>query len=128
MLERSYQGISNSSGSFGTPVHWRNNGLNEIVVASNGRLKGFDLKTGKERWLVENVTGYVCTTPVVADGILFFAAWSNDTADSPLPTWEEFCKKNDKNGDGGVAFSEIDEASINIGYNHGGINRGASYG
>ena len=103
---------TDASGSFGTPVHWRNNGVDEIVVASNSRLKGFDLKTGKERWLVENVTGYVCTTPLVADGMLFFAAWSNDTADSPLPTWEEFYKKNDKNGDGVVSFNEIAEASI----------------
>ena len=101
-----------ASGSFGTPVHWRNNGVDEIVVAANGRLKGFDLKTGKERWLVENVTGYVCTTPVIADGMLYFAAWSNDAADSPLPTWDEFYKKNDKNGDGIVAFNEIAEDRI----------------
>jgi outer membrane protein assembly factor BamB len=101
-----------ASGSFGTPVHWRNNGVDEIVVAANGRLKGFDLKAGKERWLVENVTGYVCTTPVIADGMLYFAAWSNDVADSPLPPWEEFSKKYDKNGDGIVAFSEIAETSI----------------
>ncbi len=101
-----------ASGSFGTPVHWRNNGADEIVIAANSRLKGFDLKTGKERWLVENVTGYVCTTAFVADGMLFFGGFSNDTVDSPLPTWEEFYKKNDKNGDGVVAFSELAEASI----------------
>ncbi len=101
-----------SSGSFGTPVHWQNNGTDEIVLAAVGRLKGYDLKTGAERWLVENVTGYVCTTPVVADGRLFFAAWSNDTADSPLPTWEEFYKRYDKNGDGIVSFSEVPEERI----------------
>ncbi|MBL9190636.1 MAG: PQQ-binding-like beta-propeller repeat protein [Opitutaceae bacterium] len=101
-----------ASGSFGTPVHWKNNGVDEVVIAANSRLKGFDLKTGRERWVVENVTGYVCTTPVIEEGMLFFAAWSNDTADSPLPTWEEFYKKYDKNGDGIVTFDEIAEASI----------------
>ncbi len=101
-----------ASGSFGTPVYWNNAGVEEVIVAANSRLKGFDLKTGKQRWVVENVTGYVCTTPVVADGMLYFAAWSNDTADSPLPKWEEFYKKYDRNQDGIVDFSEIDEASI----------------
>ena len=99
-------------GSFGTPVHWKNDGVDEIVVAANSRLKGFDLRTGKERWLVENVTGYVCTSAFVADGMLFFGGFSNDTADSPLPTWDEFYKKYDKNGDGIVSFDEIDEARI----------------
>lgn len=101
-----------ASGSFGTPVHWKNDGVDEIVVAANSRLKGFDLRTGKERWLVENVTGYVCTSAFVADGMLFFGGFSNDTADSPLPTWDEFYKKYDKNGDGIVSFDEIDEARI----------------
>ena len=101
-----------SSGSFGTPAHWRNNGVDEIVLAAVSRLKGYDLKTGQERWMVEHVTGYVCTTAFVADGMLFFGGFSNDTADSPLPTWEEFYKKNDKNGDGIVAFAELAESSI----------------
>ncbi|MEO6245529.1 MAG: PQQ-binding-like beta-propeller repeat protein [Opitutaceae bacterium] len=101
-----------ASGSFGTPVHWRNNGVDEIVIASNSRLKGFDLKTGRERWVVDNVTGYVCTTAFVADGLLYFGGFSNDTTDSPLPTWEEFYKKYDRNGDGIVAFNEIAEDRI----------------
>lgn len=101
-----------ASASFGTPTHWKNNGVDEIVIAANSRLKGFDLRTGQERWLVEHVTGYVCTTAFVADGMLFFGAFSNDTADSPLPTWAEFHKRYDKNGDDIVAFTEIEEKSI----------------
>lgn len=97
-----------ASGSFGTPVHWRNNGVDEVVVAASGRLKGYDVKSGVERWVVEGMTGYVCTTPVIGDGQLYFAAWSNGQADSPLPPWDEFLKKNDKNGDGAVALEELD--------------------
>jgi outer membrane protein assembly factor BamB len=101
-----------ASGSFGTPTHWKNNGVDEIVIAANSRLKGYDLKTGRERWLVESITGYVCTTAFVAEGMLFFGGFSNDTAESPLPTWAEFHKRYDKNGDDIVAFAEIAEASI----------------
>lgn len=96
-----------SSGSFGTPVHWQNQGVDEIVVAAVGRLKGYALADGRERWVVDNVTGYVCTTPVVADGMLFFGAFSNDSTDSPLPSWAEFYQRYDKNGDGMVSFDEI---------------------
>jgi outer membrane protein assembly factor BamB len=96
-----------SSGSFGTPVLWHNNGVDEIVLAARGRLKGYDLKTGAERWFVEGVTGFVCTTPAVADGMLYFGAWSPITVDSSLPEWPEFVKAYDKNGDGEVTFDEI---------------------
>lgn len=96
-----------AGGSFGTPALWNNNGTEEIVLGASARLKGYDLRTGVERWMIEGVTGLVCTTPVVADGMLIFAAWSNAVADSPLPSWEEFAKTYDKNRDGEVAFEEI---------------------
>ena len=95
-----------SAGSFGTPVLWRNNGVDEIVLAGPGRLKGYDLATGAERWVVEGITANVCTTPVIADGLLCFAAWSNGQTDSPLATWDMFLKTYDKNGDGVVDFDE----------------------
>ena len=50
----------------------------------------------------------VCTTPVVGDGLLYFAAWSPGQPDSPRQPWEEFVKRWDKNGDGVVDLEEID--------------------
>ena len=95
-----------STGSFGTPAHWRNNSVDEIVLAGPGRLRGYDLGSGAERWLIEGITNYVCTTPVVADGALIFAAWSSGAADSPVAAWEVFLKNYDKNGDGVVTYDE----------------------
>lgn len=99
-----------AAGSFGTPAVWQNNGTDEIVLAGSARLKGYDLKTGVERWAIDGVTGMVCTTPVTGDGLLYFAAWSPGQADSPRQPWDEFLKKNDKNGDGVVSLDEIDPA------------------
>ena len=99
-----------AAGSFGTPALWHNDGVDEVVLAGSARLKGYALQTGVERWLIDGVTGTVCTTPVVAEGMLFFAAWSPGQADSPRQPWEEFLKRNDKNGDGEVALEEIDES------------------
>ena len=96
-----------SSGSFGTPAHWSNAGVDEVVLGGPGRLKGYDLATGAERWVVDGIASYICTTPVVADGMLYFAAWSNVTMDSPVARWEVFLKNYDKNGDGVVSYDEI---------------------
>jgi outer membrane protein assembly factor BamB len=100
-----------SYGSFGTPILWQNNGIQEVIVPGSLRLKGYALKTGKEDWLVEGVTAYACTTPVVGNGLLFFAAWSDGKADAPLPPWEKFLEQYDKNKDGIVALDEFDDAS-----------------
>jgi outer membrane protein assembly factor BamB len=97
------------SGSFGTPILWRNNGTDEIVLAGTALLKGYDFKTGEERWTLPGVTGTVCTTPVVGDGMLYFAAWSPGQADSPRQSWEKFLEANDKNHNGVVELEELPE-------------------
>jgi outer membrane protein assembly factor BamB len=98
------------AGSFGTPVIWRNDGVDEIVLAGTAQLKGYELTTGAERWRVAGVTGTVCTTPVIGNGMLFFAAWSPGQADSPRQPWEKFLATNDKDGDGAVSLDELPEA------------------
>jgi outer membrane protein assembly factor BamB len=97
-----------AAGSFGSPALWRNDGEDQVVLAATARLKGYALQTGAERWVVDGVTGMVCTTPVVGEGMLYFAAWSPGQADSPRQPWEEFLKRWDKNGDRVVDLEEID--------------------
>jgi outer membrane protein assembly factor BamB len=97
-------------GSFGTPVLWRNNGVEEVVTPGSLRLKGYALATGTEDWLVQGTAPFACTTPVVGDGVLFFAAWSNGKADAPWPTWEKFLEAYDKNKDGVVSLDELNPA------------------
>ena len=97
-------------GSCGSPALWDDNGVEEVVLGASGLLKGYDLKTGAERWQVEGVTGLVCTTPVIADGMLIFAASSNAVANSPLPTWEAFARTYGKSPDGEITFDEIPAA------------------
>jgi outer membrane protein assembly factor BamB len=98
-------------GGFGTPIIWENGGVTEVVMPGAVRLKGYALKTGKERWLVEGVSGFVCTTPVIGEGQLFFAAWSPGKADAPWPTWATFLEQHDKNKDGEITFDELDSRS-----------------
>jgi outer membrane protein assembly factor BamB len=95
-------------GSFGTPILWQNNGIDEVITPGSLRVKGYALNSGLEDWLVQGTASFACTTPVVGDGELFFAAWSNGKADSPWPTWEKFLEKFDKNKDGVISLDEID--------------------
>lgn len=95
-------------GSFGTPILWRNQGVEQVVVPGSLRLKAYDVKTGHELWLAESTAGLACTTPVVGDDMLFFASWSPGKNDAPRPSWESFLKQHDKNGDGEIAFEELE--------------------
>jgi outer membrane protein assembly factor BamB len=98
-------------GSFGTPIIWQNNGVDEVVMPGSLRLKGYALDTGKENWMVQGTAAFACTTPVAGDGLLYFAAWTDGKADDPWPSWEKFLEEHDKNKDGVVTLDEFDVAS-----------------
>src|SRR5262245_32705345 len=62
-----------------TPVHWRHEGIDEIVVLGgdfepNQRLMAYDLATGAERWWVAGLPPCGKSTPVIGGGLLFLAA------------------------------------------------------
>jgi outer membrane protein assembly factor BamB len=99
-----------ATGSFGTPVIWRNDGVDEVVVPGCLRLKGYDLKTGSELWTASGTAAFTCTTPVVGDGWLYYAAWSPGKTDAPWASWEAFLARYDKNKDGAVTPDEFPES------------------
>jgi len=100
-----------SFGSFGTPILWPNNEVDEVVVAGPLRLKGYALATGKENWVVDGITACACTTPVEGNGLLYFAGWSDGKTDEPWATWEQMLEKFDKNKNGVLELEEFDENS-----------------
>jgi outer membrane protein assembly factor BamB len=62
-----------------TPVHWRHDGIDEIVVLGgdfkpNQRLMAYNLADGTERWWVGGLPPCGKSTPVIGDGLLFLAA------------------------------------------------------
>jgi outer membrane protein assembly factor BamB len=62
-----------------TPVHWRHDGIDEILVLGgdfqpNQRLMAYDLADGRERWWIGGLPPCGKSTPVVGDGMVYFAA------------------------------------------------------
>jgi len=92
--------------SFGTPIYWNNDGADEIVMSGALKLKGYDLKTGKERWSLAGMPSFTCTTPVLGEGMLYFAGWSPSKSDGNLPTFEQLAEVADANKDGKITFEE----------------------
>jgi outer membrane protein assembly factor BamB len=62
-----------------TPVHWRHDGIDEIVVLGgdfepNQRLMAYNVSDGAERWWVGGLPPCGKSTPVAGGGMIFFAA------------------------------------------------------
>ena len=75
------------------------------------RAKGYDLMTGKERWLVRGLSAYPCNyTPAArkrtAKG-LYLSTWSSGSANEPNPDYDELLAKYDTNKDGALSEAEL---------------------
>jgi outer membrane protein assembly factor BamB len=62
-----------------TPVHWRHDGIDEILVQGgdfqpNQRLMSYDLANGAERWWVGGLPPCGKSTPVIGGGLVYLAA------------------------------------------------------
>jgi outer membrane protein assembly factor BamB len=87
-----------------TPVYWRRQGAEEVIVAGSIRLVAYDLKDGSERWSCRGLEAIsICPTPVIGDGIAFAMSYSME---QKLETFDELLGKLDKNGDGKVSWNE----------------------
>ena len=93
--------------SYGSAIVWKNNGVDEIVMSGSLKLKGYDLKSGAERWSLAGMPSFTCTTPVVGDGLLFFAGWAPGKGDMPMPSFEQTAAAFDKNKDGAITPDEV---------------------
>lgn len=63
----------------------------QIIVAGYGKLSAYDLKSGEERWSVSGMPSATCTTPLVADGVVYFAGWSPGE-DFKMPSFDQMLK------------------------------------
>jgi outer membrane protein assembly factor BamB len=65
-----------SNVTYGTPVVVDGPDGKQLVTTGHGRLIAYDLKTGDEKWTVAGMPAAPCTSPLAADGVVYFAGWS----------------------------------------------------
>lgn len=92
-------------GGYAIPVICKAGDQTDVVVAGTGKLKGYDPKTGSERWSCNTLPRTVMTSPVVRDDIIYISVQSygdeKRTLKFALLEWL------DTNQDGKLAKAEV---------------------
>jgi outer membrane protein assembly factor BamB len=81
-----------STSSFCTPAVCDTPAGKQVVAPGYGRMIGYDLKTGTEKWHVVGMPAAACATPVVVGDTLYFAGWSPGD-DMKLPPFDALLKE-----------------------------------
>jgi outer membrane protein assembly factor BamB len=94
-----------------TPAIWDTPQGKQIALPGYGRMVGYDLATGDEKWSVAGMPSACCTTPVPVNGMLLFAGWSPGE-DFKMPAFEKLIEGNDTDGDGKLSKAESEKSFI----------------
>lgn len=101
--------------SYSTPMIWRHDGIEELLVQGKGRVAAYSLNGGSPKWWVRGWGFSAVTTPVAGDGMLF--AGGSGTGDpsepvEPLFDWNQQLSDLDSNKDGQLALEEVPESLV----------------
>lgn len=101
--------------SYSTPMVWKHDGIEELIVQGKGRVSAYSLKGGQPKWWVRGWGFSAVTTPVAGDGMLFAGGSGmgdpSEPAD-PLFDWNKLIADHDANKDGQLALDEIPESLV----------------
>ena len=78
-----------------TPMIWSHSDQTELVVLGNGRLCGYDLPSGQEKWFVTGFSRETISSPVAGNGFVFASASrrGGGGGDSPRAQDEWWCSQ-----------------------------------
>jgi outer membrane protein assembly factor BamB len=115
-----------SKSGYGTPVAWETADGMQVAAPGFGKMIGYDLKSGDEKWFVEGMPSACCTSPVTAEGELFFAGWSPGGADDKefkMPSYDDILKSGDADGDGAISKAESEKAGLKNFFDNQDLNK-----
>ena len=101
--------------SYSTPVVWMQDGQLELLVAGALQLTAYNPANGERLWWVNGLARIVIPTPVVSGPMIYMASWSpgGDAARRlELDAWPAALAKWDRNHDGKLARSEIEDREV----------------
>jgi outer membrane protein assembly factor BamB len=111
--KRNWEQKRSPSASWCTPVVWETATGKQVAAPGHVRMIGYDLASGDEQWSVVGMPSGCCSSPVIADGKLFFAGSSSGGADErgpAMPTFDSLLKDLDKDEDGAISRAEGEKA------------------
>lgn len=95
-----------------TPTIWHHSGGSELVVLGNARARGYDARTGEERWYVGGFSRETIARPIVGQDVVYVSASMiggvADDQPDPEPFWQAVLKF-DANGDQQLQHPEMTE-------------------
>jgi outer membrane protein assembly factor BamB len=101
--------------SYCTPVLWETPDGKQVVVGGHGRMIGYDLKTGEEKWFIASMPTGPCASPFVADGTLFFAGWAPggpDDKENQLPSFDDVLKQAGADKEGALSRDKAQKTFV----------------
>jgi len=96
-----------------TPVIWRHDGRDELVVLGSRRLTAYDLESGSERWWAGGFPEETVGVPVLGDGLVFAGAAAlggrGDDGLDAAATWKMTVEAFDRDHDNQIRRDEMTE-------------------
>ncbi|MDC0276830.1 PQQ-binding-like beta-propeller repeat protein [bacterium] len=93
-----------------TPMIWEHSEGTELVVLGNGRISGYNMKTGTQKWFIPGFSRETISIPIAGKNILYASSsklgGGADIRVDPLPFWEAVIRF-DKNSDGKIERKEM---------------------
>ncbi|MCC7374581.1 MAG: PQQ-binding-like beta-propeller repeat protein [Verrucomicrobiales bacterium] len=100
---------------YSTPMVWRHEGVEELIIQGKGRVAAYSLKGGEPKWWVRGWGFSAVTTPVASDGLLFAGGsgmGDPSEPDDPLFDWSKLIADYDANKDGQIALDEMPKSVV----------------
>jgi len=100
---------------YSTPMVWRHDGVEELIIQGKGRVAAYSLKGGEPKWWVRGWGFSAVTTPVAGNGLLFAGGSGMGDPTEPddsLFDWDKLIADYDANKDGQIALDEMPKAVV----------------
>ena len=101
--------------SYSTPVVWKSEGRETLLVAGALQLTAYDAQKGKRLWWINGLARIVNPTPVLGEDQLFVASWSpgGDTNSRiSMEGWSTANRRWDTDGNQILAGEELPEGEV----------------
>jgi outer membrane protein assembly factor BamB len=108
--EKKREGVKTS---WGSACIWDTPQGKQVVVPGSNRVEGYDLKNGKEIWKVTGTPAVPCTTPVAAEGKLYFAGWAPGSDDFKMPSFDDVLKQSGEEKQGYLTKKGSEKTFLN---------------